>query len=103
MGGRDINLDGGEVAVIKAIGTGGTEVTGEDIIARCVELEGAELVDTLKSLIMLGYVTADSTSFHSGDDLRGITFRVNSGYAKDLREALSPQKSQVKSKRVRRE
>jgi hypothetical protein len=52
---------------------------------------------------MLGYVSADKSSFHEIDDMKKIHFRVNSGYAKDLREALDPTPDQKKSKRVRRE
>lgn len=103
MSDRDLNLDGGEVAVIKALGLSGTEVSGEDLMKRCPEMVGAELIDTLKGLLMLGYVVSDTGSFHSEEDLSKIIFRVNSGYSKDLREALNPQQAKPKSKRVRRE
>jgi hypothetical protein len=99
----DINLDGGEISIIKALGTGGGEVSGEDLLGRVPHLEGAEVIDTLQSLLMLGYVSADKSSFHEIDDMKKIHFRVNSGYAKDLREALDPTPDQKKSKRVRRE
>src|SRR5205807_1885321 len=103
MSERELNLDGGEVSIIKAIGLSGTEVTGEELMRRCPELVGAEVVDTLKGLMMLGYVVSDSGSFHDEEDLLHITFRVNSGYSKELREALNPQQGKPKSKRVRRE
>ena len=31
---------------------------------------------------MLGYVVSDTGSFHTAEDLKRVTFRVNSGYAK---------------------
>ena len=103
MSGRDINLDGGEVSIIKALGFSG-EMTGEDLAARLGgDLETSELIDTLKGLISVGYIEAEKNAFYSLDDLRTTHFRVNSGYSKELREALNPRPQQPKSRRVRRE
>jgi hypothetical protein len=103
MSGREINLDGGEVSIIKALGFSG-EMNGEDLMAKLGgELIPAELIDTLKGLIAIGYVEADKSGFYKEEDLKAIHFRVNSGYGKDLREALNPQPQKPKSKRVRRE
>jgi len=99
----EINLDGGEVSIIKALGLGGSSVNGEDLAERVVGLEEAELLDTLKGLIVMGYVDADKTSFHTLEDIKRVDFRVNSGYTKELKEALDPQPRQKKSRRVRRE
>jgi hypothetical protein len=99
----EINLDGGEISILKALGLGGSEVEGEILLERLPQLEPAELLDTLKGLLMLGYVSADkSSSLGSLEDMKKLHFRVNSGYSKDLKEALDPQ-PQTKSKRVRRE
>lgn len=103
MSSREINLDGGEVSIIKALGFSG-EMTGEDLMAKLGgELAIAELIDTIKGLMMMGYVEADKNAFYKEDDLKPVHFRVNSGYGKELREALNPQPQQKKSKRVRRE
>jgi len=103
MSGREINLDGGEVSVIKALGFSG-ETTGEDLMTKLGgELLVAELIDTLKGLMAIGYVEADKSGFYKEDDLKVVHFQVNSGYSKDLREALNPQPQKPKSKRVRRE
>ena len=104
MSGREINLDGGEVSIIKALGLSSGEMLGEDLIEKvAVDLTAAEVIDTIKGLMSLGYVDADKSGFYSVEDLKGIYFRVNSGYAKDLKDALDPQPQQRKSKRVRRE
>ena len=104
MSGREINLDGGEITVIKALGVGSGEMSGEDLLQRVGgELIPAELIDTLKDLMMVGYVDADKSAFYNLDELKAIHFRVNSGYTKDLREALNPGRQQPKSRRVRRE
>jgi hypothetical protein len=100
---RDINLDGTEVSVIKAIGIGGGEIDGGTLISRCQDLAIAELIDTIRGLMMQGYVDADSSSFHNEEEMEDIHFRVNSGYSHDLKDALDPQPTARKSKRVRRE
>ena len=57
MSSREINLDGGEISVLKALGVGSGEMTGEDLMARLGgDLVPAELIETLKGLMMLGYV-----------------------------------------------
>ena len=99
----EINLDGGEITVIKALGLGGGEVDGETLLARVSPMEAAEVIDTLKGLVMLGYVSADNSTFHALEEMKKMNFRVNSGYSKDLKEALDPQPQHGKSKRVRRE
>jgi hypothetical protein len=105
MSSREINLDGGEVSVIKALGMSSSEMTGEDLIARVsADLVEAEVIDTIKGLMDMGYVDADKSGFYSVDDLKDVHFRINSGWAKDLRDALHPQQQQkTKSRRVRRE
>lgn len=104
MSGREIHLDGGEISILKALGVGSGEMNGEDLMTRLGgDLVPAELIDTLKGLMTMGYVEADKNAFYKPDDLKTIHFRVNSGYSKDLREALSPQQKPKKSKRVRRE
>ena len=101
--GREIQLDGTEISVIKALGIGGSEIDGGALIARCEDLEIAELIDTLHGLIMQGFVDADASSFYNAKEMKEINFRVNSGYSKDLKEALDPRPQQKQSKRIRRE
>lgn len=101
---REIHLDGGEITVLKAIGFGGTHVSGEQLIEKMPEFEEAELLDTIQGLIMMGYVVADKQSLHNIDDVKRSTFNINSGYSRDLREAIDPNKKpEKKSRRVRRE
>ncbi len=100
----DIQLDGGEITVLKAIGVGGGVIDGDTLIERTVPMEEAELMDTLKGLIMLGYVLCDKNSLHKMEDVKSASFNVNSGYSKALREAMDPKSQQPKrSRRVRRE
>ena len=101
--GREIQLDGAEISVIKALGTGGSDVDGLTLIERCQELDFAEIADTLRGLIAMGYADADSDAFHGREEFEKLHFRVNSGYAKDLREMLDSRAQPKQTKRVRRE
>jgi hypothetical protein len=104
MRSTEINLDGGEVSIIKALGLSSSEMTGEDLMDKVsTDVLPAELIDCMKGLMDLGYVDSDKSSFYNMDEFKAIHFRVNSGYAKDLREALSPTTNKPRSKRVRRE
>lgn len=98
----NINLDGGEISIIKALGFGGAPMNGELVFDRCPGLEQAEFMDTIKGLIMFGYVTCDHNALQTFDDFRKANFQVNSGYSRDLKETLNPQPKR-KSRRVRRE
>lgn len=99
----NINLDGGEISVIKALGTGGGDTSGKVLLERVSDLEVAELIDTLRGLVSQGFVTTDKDSFHSKEELEKANFHVNSGYARELRDAIDPRPEKIKSKRVRRE
>ena len=102
--GRDLNLDGGEVSVIKALGMGGSGISGGELLVRLPELVGPELIEVLQGLMMMGYVIADKQSFHNMEELQAVHFHVNSGYSKDLKEVIDPStREKPKSKRVRRE
>ncbi|EDY20686.1 hypothetical protein CfE428DRAFT_1883 [Chthoniobacter flavus Ellin428] len=104
MSSRDINLDGGEISILKALGSSSSETMGRDLIEKVsIDLAAAEVIDTIKGLMAMGYVDADKSGFYSVEDLGPIYFRINSGYAKDLKDALNPQTEKPKSKRVRRE
>jgi hypothetical protein len=100
---RDINLDGSEVTIIKALGLSGSEVDGDSLMKKIPELMFAELADTLRGLISMGYVSSDKGAFYSEEEFKRVHFQINSGYSKDLREALDPQPQKQKSRRVRRE
>jgi hypothetical protein len=100
---REIQHDGAEISVIKALGIGAGEKEGSVLAERCADLEFAELASTLKGLMDLGYADADSDSFHDIESFEKVHFRVNPGYAKELKEALDPTPQPKQSKRVRRE
>ncbi|MEO8353333.1 MAG: hypothetical protein ABI680_16515 [Chthoniobacteraceae bacterium] len=103
MASSEINLDGSEVSVIKAIGLSGGGIDGKSLLGKLPDLVPAELIDTLKGLVSIGYVESDRHSWKDKEDLERAHFHVNSGYMRDLKEALNPQPQAPKSRRVRRE
>ncbi len=103
----DINLDGGEKELLKAIGLdGGSSISGKQLISCINGVEEAEFISTIKGLLNMGYVLADKQSFHSLKDVENAEFRVNASYARDLKEALDPrlkrERAETKNRRVRR-
>ena len=100
---KDLNLDGAEISVLKGIGFGGGEITGDTLIERCRDLGAEELIEALKGLISVGYVECES-ALQSVEELRAAAMHINSGYTRDLKEAMDPNpRDQQKSRRVRRE
>ncbi len=103
MADSEINLDGSEISVLKAIGLSGGGLDGKALLGKMSELAPAEVIDSLKGLIAMGYVECDKSSLKDAEDLQKAHFHVNSGYARDLKEAINPQPQKPKSRRVRRE
>ena len=101
MSTREISLSGGEIAIIKALGTSGSAVAGDTLVGRMDSLEEAELIDTLLGLIAQDYVESDRSTFRSIDDVNRATFKTNSQHIKDLRGALSPQRKEREKRRRR--
>ena len=103
MAKNEINLDGTEVSMLKALGLTGGEITGAELMERMPDLLEVEIIDTVKGLITMGYVVADKRSFYDKEGLEQTKFHVNSGYSRDLKDAMNPNQERTKSKRVRRE
>lgn len=100
----EINLDGTEIMVVKAIGLGGTAIGGGTLLERVRDLGPAELIDTLHGLMALGYVSSSRGRLRTVDDLERADISVNSGYLRELKEALDPRlKKRERPRRTRRE
>jgi len=85
---REIKLDGGEITILKTLGLSGNPMNGRMLMQRSGQMESAELVDTLSGLIALGYVLSSKVNVSSTEDVERSLFRVNSSYARELRDAL---------------
>jgi hypothetical protein len=101
----EINLDGGEIQIIKALGFGGTPMDGETLLEKIGAIDDFEFLDSLKGLITTGFVNSDKQSLHNLEDVERANFSVNTGYSRDLRDALDPRRKKLgkPSRRVRRE
>lgn len=100
---RDINLDGSEITIVKTLGVGGAEVSGEQLLAKIPNMDINDIGSILRDLISLGYVNSDRSSFYNTEEFQKTNFQVNPGYAKELKNALDPDDPKPKSRRVRRE
>lgn len=100
--GREIKLDGGEISLLKAIGLGGSQVSGKMLVERESELEQVEFLDTLSGLIEQGYVLSSKVNVRDMEDVERSLFRVNPTHARELRDAINPSRSRDRD-RARRD
>jgi hypothetical protein len=87
---REINLSGGEISILKALGLSGAPVQGKILIQRSDDMEAAEVLDVLDGLITVGYVLSSKVNVNNMEDVEHAFFRVNPSYARDLRDATRP-------------
>ena len=101
---REIKLDGGEITILKTMGLSGMPMPGKILIERVEDMESAEFLDTLDSLIGLGYVTSNKVNLLKMEDVETAFLRVNPSYAHDLRDAINPyrRRDQDRTRRRRR-
>lgn len=101
---RDLQFDGVEISIIKALGFGGGDISGKSLMERVPELLEAEVIDTLSGLVAMGYVESDKGTFRTSEEFEKANFHINSGYSREIRDALDPKRdAKPKSRRVRRE
>ena len=99
---REINLSGGEIALLKTMGLTGAPIYGKLLAEHIGEMEPAEFLDELNGLISLGYVLSDKVNLHTMEDVERATFRVNASYARDLKNAIVPGRRRDREQRRRR-
>ena len=99
---REIHLDGGEITILKALGTSGSGMHGKMLIEHVGDIDFAEFIDTLNGLMSQGYVLSSKANVYSEEDVERAAFRVNPSYARDLRDALRPGGRQREERRRRR-
>jgi hypothetical protein len=87
---REINLSGGEISILKALGLSGAPIQGKMLIERSDDMESAEFLDVLDGLITVGYVISSKVNVNTMEDVEHAFFRVNPSYARDLRDATRP-------------
>jgi len=99
---REIQLNGGEITILKAIGLSGSAMGGKFLLDRIEEVEAGELIDTLRGLLAMGYLLATKVNVRTLEDVERTSFRVNPSYAHDLKDALDPNRRREAEKHRRR-
>jgi len=99
---RELNLSGGEIAVLKTMGLSGAPIYGKLLLERMGEVQEAEFFDTLDGLVSLGYVLSDKVNLRKREDVERAVLRVNSAYSRELREAIHPGRRRERERRRRR-
>ena len=99
---REINLSGGEITLLKSLGLSGTPTYGKLLAEKIGDMEQSEFLDDLTGLIALGYILADKVNIRTIEDVEHAVLRVNSSYARDLKDALHPGRREPERRRRRR-
>ena len=100
--GHEIQLNGGEITILKAIGLTGAAMGGKFLLDRIEEVEAGEFIDTMEGLLAMGYVLATKVNIRTLEDIQRASFRVNPSYAHDLKDALDPNRRREAAKQRRR-
>jgi hypothetical protein len=100
--GHEIQLNGGEITILKAIGLSGSAMGGKFLLDRIEEVEAGEFIDTLGGLMAMGYLLATKVNIKTLEDVERTSFRVNPSYAHDLKDALDPSRRREATKQRRR-
>jgi hypothetical protein len=97
-------LDGGEITIIKTLGTSGSPMHGKLFLSRIGDVSEAEFIDSLDGLISLGYVVSSKVNVRKLEDVERAFFRVNAAYSRELRDAMFPgrRREDDRSRRQRR-
>lgn len=99
---REISLSGGEITLLKTMGLSGTPIPGKLLVDRVGDVVEAEFLDELDGLLSQGYILADKVNVRTMEDVERSIFRVNSSYARDLKDALHPGRNREPERRRRR-
>ena len=101
---REIKLSGSEITVLKAIGLSGTQIVGKHLLDKVADAEQAEFVETLSDLVDQGYVLSNRVNIRAIEDVERSFFRVSPTHARDLRDAVNPdrRRNEDRARRHRR-
>ena len=99
---REIDLDGGEITLLKALGTSGTPKSGKMLLQGASGMGDSAFVETLAGLIDRGFVLSSKVNVLKIEDVPHSFFRVNPSYSRDLRDAMKPGGSRGDEDRSRR-
>jgi len=81
---REINLSGGEIALLKTMRPSGTLIYGKLRVEHVGEMEEAEFLDELNGLISLSYVLSAKVNVRTMEGVERAVFRVDTSYARAI-------------------
>ena len=96
----EIDLDGGEITMLKALGTSGTPMVGKILRRQVSDMGDPEFVETLAGLMDRGYVMSSKVNVMKIEDVPHSFFRTNPSYSRDLRDAMRPGSRRDEKKEV---
>ena len=99
---REIQLEGGEITILKALGTSGAPMLGQLLARKLKEMDQREFVETLDGLITQGYVVSNKVNLRHLEEVEKAFFRANPSCGKALRDAVSGRKPEQGKERRRR-
>jgi hypothetical protein len=100
---REINLDGGEISLLKKIGLSGGQMNGKLLVDALEDDEKGEFLETLSGLIDQDYLMSNKVNIRSIEDVERASFRVNPTHAGDLRDAVHPARRRERERQEQRE
>ncbi len=99
-----IHLSGGDISILKALGLSGSPLPGHLLLHRLGDTDERELIETIQSLVNMDYVISSKANVVKIEDVQRSTFRVNSSYADELRDAIRPgRRTEERTRRRRRQ
>lgn len=98
----EINLNGGEITILKTIGLSGGMMAGAQLADRMDEMEGAEFLDALAGLMAMDYVVSNKVNVRTMEAVKEASFRVNPAFARDLKDAIYPSRQKADTGRRKR-
>ena len=98
----EINLNGGEITILKTLGLSGGMMAGAQLADRMDSMEGAEFLDALGGLMALDYVVSNKVNIRTMDAVKTASFRVNPSFSRDLRGAVYPSRKKPETGRRKR-
>ena len=98
----DLNLNGGEISILKTVGLSGGMMAAPQLADRMDEMETAEFLDTLSGLMSMDYILSSKVNVRPIADVKSASFRINPACARDLKAAVYRSRQKAETGRRKR-
>jgi hypothetical protein len=99
---RELNLNGGEITLLKKIGLSGAQMYGKLLVDHLEKDEGPAFLETLNGLIEQDFVLSNKVGVRTLEDVESAFFRVNPAFAIALRDATNPARRRAREQQRER-